>query len=236
MITKVTMTGADDSVTPSDLLKLQIKYPFVEWGILVAKGAWGKKRFPSQAWLESLVEYTSTLKLSVHLCGTYVEQMLLGNPEAIQELQYRNDIWNQFNRVQLNTHGVMHKLNVDKLGDLMDKFSDHEFIFQYDGQNDHIIQQIKDRSPNCAILYDTSHGLGRLPEQWPKPMEGVHVGYAGGLQPSNVAEHIHQIESIVLDSPIWIDAETHVRSNNNFQFDLKLVDNFLGNCERYIVI
>ena len=30
MITKVTITGADDSVTPLDLLTLSRRYPFVE--------------------------------------------------------------------------------------------------------------------------------------------------------------------------------------------------------------
>jgi hypothetical protein len=32
MITKVTITGADDSINVSDLIKLQQKYHFVEWG------------------------------------------------------------------------------------------------------------------------------------------------------------------------------------------------------------
>ena len=33
----VTITGADDSIQPSQLLDLQKEFPFVEWGILLSR-------------------------------------------------------------------------------------------------------------------------------------------------------------------------------------------------------
>jgi hypothetical protein len=33
----VTITGADDAVDPEELLQIQQRYPFVEWGILLSR-------------------------------------------------------------------------------------------------------------------------------------------------------------------------------------------------------
>lgn len=235
MLTKVTMTGADDSIKPSDLIKLQMRYPFVEWGILVSQKGFGNRRFPSEAWLQELTQYT-TLKLSCHLCGQYVQDFLNGNPTAVKKLQERSDIWNQFLRVQLNTHGFRHDFNPTKLIDLLNMFDGHEFIFQYDNKNQHILDEIQQHASNISILYDLSHGAGELPTEWPELHPSLSCGYAGGLSDLNVVGQIKKIEKIVLDSQIWIDAETHIRSNNDMQFDLTLVDNFLKNSEPFVTI
>ena len=37
-LTRVTITGADDSVEPRALAELSEAFPFVEWGLLMSKG------------------------------------------------------------------------------------------------------------------------------------------------------------------------------------------------------
>ena len=76
---------------------------------------------------------------------------------------------------------------------------------------------------NISALFDLSHGTGVLPDQWPATLNFVKCGYAGGLSPENLELQIKAIERIVGDTPIWIDMETHVRSNMDAQFDLSKV-------------
>lgn len=54
ILDRVTITGADDSISPSGLLPLTKKYPFVEWGILVSVTKIGVPRYPTWAWIEEI--------------------------------------------------------------------------------------------------------------------------------------------------------------------------------------
>ncbi len=233
MITKVTITGADDSVHPKQLLNLSKKYPFVEWGILVSKKMFGTNRFPSLAWLGRLenIWLRNDINLSCHLCGMYVRELAIGNPIAISDLA---DIWQMFERVQINFHGIPHEHN-KKMFDLLKLDPEKEFIFQYDLVNSSIAQEAKGNGVhNCAILYDTSSGKGILPRIWPAPLDWIHCGYAGGLSPENLKSQILVIENIVGFTDIWIDMETHVRSDNDTRFDLDKVEECLKICCEYV--
>jgi len=70
-LTRVTFTGADDSVDPWDLVKLSQKYPFIEWGILMSTTSAGSPRFPSTEWQDELANVARKypLNLSAHICG-----------------------------------------------------------------------------------------------------------------------------------------------------------------------
>jgi hypothetical protein len=46
-IDRVTITGADNNNTHEELLELQKKYPFVEWGILYSQKKAGENRYPT---------------------------------------------------------------------------------------------------------------------------------------------------------------------------------------------
>ena len=56
IIRVVTVTGADNSIRPEELVPIAKDYPFVEFGILLSKKQQGGKRFPSRDWLEELLE------------------------------------------------------------------------------------------------------------------------------------------------------------------------------------
>jgi phosphoribosylanthranilate isomerase len=96
-----------------------------------------------------------------------------------------------------------------------------------DGVNDQLLHWARSQGIDAVPLFDLSGGAGILPEQWPEPIEGVYCGYAGGLSPENVAEQLEKIEAVTPNARIWIDAETHVRSNGDQLFDLEKVRRFL---------
>lgn len=237
MISIVTLTGADNGTNPNDLVNLSEKYAFAEWAILVQGGKsmqYGKPRWPSYDWITQLIPlyHKHQLNLSLHLCGNYVNDILQGNIDFIS-----NDLspfWQIFKRVQINTHGVPHLFDSDKMAELMNIYPEKEFIFQYDEVNDSILYNAHHKNVKCSALFDLSHGAGVLPAQWPQPITNIKCGYAGGISPKNVVEQINNVNSIVGDIDTWIDMETHVRSNFDQLFDLNKVDQVLSLSEPYI--
>lgn len=230
----VTVTGADNSVTHEDLIRLAMKFPFVEFGILMSPNtnATGKPRFPSIDWIQKLSSIPN-LKLSAHVCGNWVNQILAGEmPPQLAQL-----IGNRFSRIQLNTHGVAHFCDPLKFVDLVRKFEIRrmEIIFQNDGANDATMRlPIKHGLFNASCLFDMSHGAGVLPNEWPKALESMRCGYAGGLSPFNLAGQIVEIEKSAGDKWIWIDAETHLRSDGDRKFDLEHTEAFLSIASAYV--
>lgn len=224
MLTRVTITGADDSIHPGDLKIFTKLYPFIEWGILVSKKNFGVPRYPTLNWLNQLKEVKDTnigsFNLSCHLCGRYVRELVIGKDTAIQEL---GDLWNIFERIQINFHGIKHNTTEDMINLLL-KYPEKEFIFQYDDVNIDAVHMAYKAGVNCSALFDRSGGAGILPDEWPEPIEGIKCGYAGGLSPHNLEKQIKIIENIVGDEPFWIDMETHVRTADNKNFDLNKVE------------
>jgi hypothetical protein len=49
----------------------------------------------------------------------------------------------------------------------------------------------------------------------------------GGLSPDNLEEQLLKLDEVVGSDTIWIDAETHLRSNGDEIFDLEKVKQFL---------
>lgn len=234
MIKLVTITGADDSIRPASLAYLSNKYPFVEWGILVSKKHFGANRFPDMKWLYALYltkKANPNIKLSVHLCGMYVKELSKGNDVAIQEL---GQLWDMFERVQINFHAIPHTTQ-DAMFDLLAKYQEKEFIFQFDDINNEAVHKAQKRGVNCSALYDLSGGAGILPTEWRKPLFDIKTGYAGGISPENIREQIIKIENIVLDTETWIDMETHVRSTNDAIFDLAKVETCLSISNEFII-
>lgn len=233
MITKVTITGADDSISPAALIPLNDKYPFVEWGILVSQRNYGNNRFPTSNWLKQLSKlFNHEIKLSCHLCGKYVRELTHGNNLAMRELGF---VWNIFQRIQLNFHAIPH-IATESLNGILQDWSDKEFIFQYDNVNNEIAHLAIKRGIDCSILFDTSGGAGILPNSWPEPIEEIKCGYAGGISPENIEEQMKLINNIVGEKQTWIDMETHVRSNNDYQFDLEKVEKCLEIASKFITI
>lgn len=244
---RVTITGADDSIPSAILADLSDEFPFVEWGILVHKVAYEASekemyahRFPSRRWIDVLETIASVRKmqLSLHMCGPWVRSILMGKQD------FPPNILDMFQRVQLNFHAGSAKCDAEKCSEVLHKFN-RQWIFQIDGVlgNRHLLSLYDlANPPDCVPLFDVSGGAGVLPNEWPRPMytrqeapyQYVYHGYAGGLGPHNLAEELPKIIEAAKGTQIWIDMETHVRSERDKQFDLLKVRKCLEIAEPFI--
>ncbi len=218
MINSITITGADDNISPQDPINLSKLYPFVEWGLLFSPKKQGTPRYPTQEWLEELITlrfkdrmlsgFKNEVKFSMHLCGTWVDLAFEGS-SLVQKLLEK---YNFFQRIQFNCRGHK-KYKIDYPNFLP---SHKTYIFQHEPTNPGPFQTAKDAGLKCAILFDDSGGKGILPTEWPYPDLHNTCGYAGGLGPDNLYQQMMSIHLRSGMKKVWIDMESGVRTNNNF--------------------
>lgn len=218
-LTCVTITGADDTTDPKDLLLLWDEFPFVEFGILV--GSSSGPRFPTVEWIHRLVDVReqsgNLMRLSLHVCGRFLREIAAGKSSLGEVIGPRLAA---FQRVQLNWHG---ERQLPSVGEnvlsafcKLDGFGwNPQLIFQFDGVNDHLWQPAARRFA-CAGLFDRSHGAGVVPGEWPQCSQEIPCGWAGGLGPDNLAAEIPRIDAKAWKAvDYWIDMETKVRSDDD---------------------
>lgn len=235
ILDRVTITGADDSIDPEELIPLARDFPFVEWGILFSGSRLGVARYPSRSWISALAKivWQVPMKLSAHLCGAWVRDFVLKakfnwKPEYAAHQML-------FERVQLNFHGQFHKkapsfeseLSAEtpqRASEGMKARAGKQFIFQCDGENDKTVEELLPWFPDGIFpLFDRSGGTGVTPKDWPKAWPGTYCGYAGGLGPDILTTQLKLIEQAAGEARIWIDMETRVRSEDDRIFDLAKV-------------
>ena len=197
---RVTLTGADNSVEPHELLEISETFPFVEWGILVSRSSSfnGRPRFPSVQWVKCLMgdlsdrtlgtRFGPKFQFSCHICGAWVRDIFSESKRAAAMIQ---DEWpwllprcssgvvdTLFQRVQLNTHGQ--KGHKQPVKDILDGIGiGRQVIFQFDGVNDGLfdaaasggINHFTEERLDVAPLFDMSGGAGIVPKEWPVPFE-----------------------------------------------------------------
>lgn len=226
---RVTITGADDSISPVALLGLSGDYPFVEWGILFSMNWQGTPRYPSERWIQELLE-TAPPKVSAHLCGRWVREVVLEGKFTWAE--YFPSVAPRCHRVQLNFHGEFHRAHAT-FPTLLDRLTTIQFILQCDGVNDATAKHLS-LARRAVPLFDTSGGGGLSPQEWPAAWPDVYCGYAGGLGPDNLERELERIAVAAGDATVWIDMERKVRSVNDRQFDLDKVADILERCGSFI--
>ena len=123
--------------------------------------------------------------------------------------------------------------------EVLSKKEGKEFIFQYDGVNDHFAR-VAQYCANTSILFDKSAGTGIVPDKWPYPEPWIHCGYAGGLGPQNFTEEVKKILTVANGSEwnknrnFWVDMERNVRTLDDSKLDMKAVRNVLKQASRII--
>ena len=231
-MTKVTITGADDSIDPIELIKLSEKFPFVEWGILFSKNRQGSPRYPSVDWIDELskLKTNGEVNFSAHICGDYTKDFFNGHFSF-----EKNHKLGLFKRVQLNFNSSKYEYNLAYTFDIITRFPNIEFIFQYNKANEKMIGKfIGNKVKNISFLYDSSGGRGIAATQYLYPLEGYYTGYSGGLSPLNIEDCIKEINRVSIAQKIWIDMESGVRSNNDELFDLDKVKRCLEISGKYV--
>lgn len=208
-LTRVTITGGDESVRPSDLLKLSNEFPFVEWGILLSKKRQGQEpRYPSHKWIESVCGMSVMPKLSGHLCGEWSVDAVTG--PFIWAIQHRTQ-FGRFGRVQLNG-ALCETPTLARVRYLKHHFPEKEFILQVKsftgGGYCHDVGPV---AP--SLLLDNSGGRGIELQSYPPPVPGAKCGYSGGIGPNIIRSVLENLTAIPADQEFWIDMESNVRSD-----------------------
>lgn len=224
----VTFTGVDRYTDVDKMLELQFRYP-IEWGVLFSPDRQGKPdqmRYPDTSTLAKLWA-APRLNLSAHLCGRFAQNVFFG--EVFDKQIDLKHFLSVCGRVQINTaaplgeaelltlrdFGVWHRLKV--IVQCRKEFPR--------GMSPYINQ--------VTWLFDASGGRGIEPKAWPQDLPNparILRGYAGGLNPDNVAKHAATIGAH--DTHFYLDMETGVRSTltnttspgESSFFDLKKVE------------
>jgi phosphoribosylanthranilate isomerase len=201
----VSITGADDEISISELNRLYEEYPFVEWAILYMPEKESEPRFPKTSWINDFKNNYIGSATAMHLCGSALLKFIEGDKKTL-------NIMKGFKRIQLNLI----------FGNVID---------QYKNGFDDILKALKD-IPNHAILFDESAGRGVAPSSWSRPLDDHVCGYAGGISPDNIRTVLENLQTVVDDKPFWVDMETGVRTND--QFDLEKVRKVLSISKEFI--
>lgn len=229
MLRHVTVTGLDNQTNLLDVLNVSKKYPFVEWGVLVADCFSSyRPRYPDYIIFKNLEKCKNILpqmNFSLHVCSTYLRKIVHKGDWQVFEYMDGINVANCFSRIQLNLSNMIGEIQEPFFESL--KNINQEIILQLktvEG-NEEFITKCK-KYAKISVLFDSSGGKGKLPEKWPNPIE--NCGYAGGLTPENVKEQLCLIKNLVgKNVPIWIDAESSLRGYD--QFNLGKVEDFLIN-------
>ncbi len=240
MIERVTFTGADNSIHPSDLVEISNDYPWVEWGILFPSGIQGYGRFPNFDWVSQLKAikrlekfphttmdgyFHDPINLSMHLCEPMVYQLVTeGLP--LEKIMKEHSIPNIFSRAQINTHGMTYRIN-DAFIEEMRRHPEIEFILQVDEGN-HFMYDLE--LENVAVFQDFSSGAGIFENSW-LDFGDRKYGYSGGLNINTLplAIEVWEKRNKTIN---WIDMETGVRTKG--KFDLAKVREVCEYIEPYI--
>ena len=208
-INKITFTGADNNTNPNRLKEIQNKYPHVEWGILVSSNN-NRNRYPCEEYILGLKDMG--LNLSLHLCGKYSRSIMQDDDITLK--------YDWFDRYQINFNFKNNAHDLNNFYKLANKYPDKKFILQSNQSNDYYIDEIlKNDISNVNVLYDASGGRGTEIKNISYPYKNVYTGYSGGINLDNIWTVCEAITSCDDDSEVWIDMESGVRTNDEFDLD-----------------
>ena len=226
--TKVTFTGIDERTDVKRLVRLQKKYPFVEFGVLTSYN-WdknGNRYLPPQL-IPSL--HGCGLNLSLHLCGSLAHDAAEGCWNRVNH-HVCNSL-DAFKRVQLNV--AQRSDNPIRIASTPNRHT--ELIIQQTADNTSLYEASAwvccGSTGGVSLLLDASGGRGiDTPlEVWESTGK---IGYAGGFNPDNIAEKLSFLMQNIRKGEFWIDMESGVRSDD--WLDLDKVEQVLVICDYLI--
>lgn len=217
---RVTITGADEGVTPYDLCVLSDEFPFVEWGVLLSATREGKEpRYPSREWLDNLWERTHhmtqplaerrSMAFAGHLCGRWSRDAIGGAFIWAIERYYH---FRRFSRLQFNGAGYTPD-SVGRVSRYVKAFPGKRFVLQ------HVGFPADPPEPHIGrpdVLLDRSGGRGIELTEFVEPTPGMYCGYSGGLGPDNLEAVLTKLTALPGDARFWVDMESGVRTGDRF--------------------
>lgn len=231
-----TFTGVDVHTDIDRLQDLSARFP-VEWGVLISEkwsGADGALRYPQVDWIQNL--YDKGLNLSLHLCNGLAydfAKVTAGLPVVSSVVDLH-----QFQRVQINYHVTLEQLASavrNFHGSVIAQLFDEKTILKIDP-----LLALPNDAHRVHLLWDGSGGAGVLPGHWPEPEGGFFhrtiYGWAGGLGPDTVPDHLPRIAKAAQHPKVdawYIDMESWVRRRDNDHFDLDACEKVLQQVEEF---
>lgn len=207
----VSFAGIDSNTDREELRRIQDEFPIVEFGVLMSRN-WFENgnRYMSP----SDIERFRGLNLCAHLCGKIARDFMKGDTSLLDGTY---PYWKtMFKRIQVN---------VAPYG-----FSDG---IDWSGEQEVYIQC----KPNLYDNYENSRGVGMLidnsggrgiEEEWIVYPTKEKIGYAGGLNPSNVVAKTASLINNDSVGDFWIDMESGVRDEDDW-FSIEKVRAVLNN-------
>ena len=195
---------------------------------------------PRNVWFEQLLrvaKQTTHINLAMHINNEWAKDICVDGiiPEIIlnwMQIEHRHNK-PLVKRIQLNMpQTAADNIDAEKLAKIIHDFKHHEFIIQYNDKTKEAVEKLHNTGAKFSLLFDASGGNGVQPTQWQKPIYENHpMGYSGGLSPENVMQNLDNINHVVGDTPIWIDAEGKLKSQTLFEdkalFDVKLAQSYI---------
>lgn len=216
MLKYLTLTGIDARCNVKELAELQVKYPELEYGVLLSETRVLKSdpRYPDLATIESFVD--SGLRLSCHVCGSLARStMRTGRFEGLQN--YLGDLYYTFQRFQFNINGCKCTAIFRYTGDV-------PIIIQAgtpDGMIFYKCMNICHKGGKISALVDSSGGRGKFEGYFNQLPEKDEVfGFAGGLGVDNVKRVLIDLSNKLGDKDFWIDMESSLRTEDDW-FDIE---------------
>ena len=217
---KLTITGADDKVDIKQLSQLSREYNFVEWGLLYSKKHVGTNRYPSLQWYYDFVfEAMSNhnMRFAIHLCGSIAREVMDGNHRVAATAPA-----NCANRIQINGYVPGRLDNLKRSAEFC------TLILQCRKMEDLEATAHEACIMRADVLFDPSGGRGKEITQFPEALHGANLGFAGGINPDNIDNILKSVPS---NFGIWIDMESGVRTND--EFDLNKVLSILEKVKKF---
>ena len=226
----ITFTGIDAKTDLRELQAIQQQYPIAEFGVLTSYHWYENgNRYLNPAFLSNLYAGNGELNLALHICGSAAHDAAVGDWYKIYDHLF--GALNMFKRIQLN---VANRTDNPKF--LWGAhYRDQELIVQQRNAEDVALyaatrSELEYLCP-VSVLLDASGGQGiDTPIKILKTLG--KVGYAGGINPDNVAEKLSFLLQNVRMGEFWIDMESGVRTDD--WMDLGKVRRVLEICEPII--
>ncbi len=217
--------------TPVDkLVAFMNEFPDVEIGVQAS----GFKIGPGtarRAWFDELLRAVRNnprrLNLAMHVNMEYCAHMcrgLIHDDLAQWFFAVRpDDNMPIIKRWQINYSENKCSINPYSLMDMLNTYSDYEFIMQHDSTpaSNMVLDRLKGirASNKFSVLYNASVASGS-PVQWRAPYARYKTGYSGGLGPENIAGQLDNIAAVAGRRIIWVDANDTLKTPGTDTFDI----------------
>lgn len=227
----ITFTGIDARTDLQELQAIQQQYPIAEFGVLTSYHWYENgNRYLNPQFLPNL--YGRELNLALHICGGAAQDAMNGLWTCVniltEDLLYRG----LFQRIQLN---VANRQDNPYILACTPNPKTEVIIQQRSGNTDVFERSLWEDEDGCprlvSMLIDDSGGQG-IDSPIIIYSSVYKIGYAGGINPDNVADKLAYLFENVHDGEFWIDMESGVRTDD--WFDLDKVHQVLEICQPII--